>query len=267
MRSFQRGAIDPESAGTKEDARRAGGRARGEREDLGLVDPQGLREPARAAARDEAGVLDEQDPVDGTRVRLHQTLVVDDRRVSRDRGGLGGSGDVYDDLRTQRARADGRGVLVAGADDDLTCCREPEQLGRLGPQRPDDLVGRPGRRERRDVQPGVAHELVVPGSAVHVVEERREALAWSCTTSPVSQPLRCPPTGASQRAALKCSGSSSRSHIAFGPLCEESGFRPVRPVSVSRRRRRPPARRSGAGSPVQPDDGGREGRSALAVAV
>ena len=58
-------------------------------------------------------------------------------------------------------------------------------------------------------------------------------MAWSWTTSPVSQPLRWPTTGASHRVRSYTSGSASRSHIAFGAVWDASGFRPVRATSSS----------------------------------
>ncbi len=54
-----------------------------------------------------------------------------------------------------------------------------------------------------------------------------DALAWSCTATPVSQPRRYPATGGIMAAARYVCGSASRSHMIFGPQCDASAFRPL----------------------------------------
>ena len=151
--------------GEEERAVRAGRGERGEAEQLGLRDALRRRPPLRAAAGDEAGVLDQQHLVDRVRVGLDHALVVEDGLARRDRDRLGGAGDVDDHARRQRARAERARVVVAGADDHAAVAREPERVGR--PRAAACRARRPpggSAGSRVGVEAGVTDEVVAPGT-------------------------------------------------------------------------------------------------------
>jgi hypothetical protein len=167
MRSFQRGAVEPDNA-KEQRAIAARRRQLGHREQLRLGDALG-RPPLRAATRHEPGVLDEQHAVDRVRVRLDQALLVDDRLGGRDSDRLGRPEHVDDDARGKRRRQVLRRVRRRFR-------RRPGTRGRssseaMSAQRSDR---RPttGSRELLAVQARVADQLVAPRAAVEVVQQR-----------------------------------------------------------------------------------------------
>ena len=109
-RSFQRGAVAPDSVGRNVTPSAPGAvpatASAVEVGDRRRVAEQ-VPEPAHAATRDEARVLDEPDARVGVAMRLDQPRLVDDWLGRGDCDRLGGTGDVDDDARSDRHRPRG----------------------------------------------------------------------------------------------------------------------------------------------------------------
>ena len=266
MRSFQRGAIEPDSVGRNSTPSRAGRRLRGERED---VAPAGC-----PASRPTSCVLPPETKPGFSTSSMPSTACacVSTRRSSSitasSDGTATGSAVPVTSTTTpgaERAGAERRGVLVAGADDDLAAPARAR-----APRRPRGAARRSRRRRRGSAaarsasRPACPTQLVAPRArrAGRRAASRRR---WRGpgTTSPVSQPFRCPPTGASQRARA----------VVLGLLVAQPHRlrRGVRGVGVQARcaRSAPPRPAAAAsasdwrvGAPVEPDDRGPQRRAA-----
>ena len=81
----------------------------------------------------------------------HAERIADGFRRDR-RHRFRGAGDVDDDAGFDGARADGRGVLVSGTDDDRTRGRQPEIGGHIGSQRADHVRRGPHGGQHRRVE-------------------------------------------------------------------------------------------------------------------
>ena len=72
-----------------------------------------------------------------------------EQAAARDRHRLGRTGHVDHHARNERARAEGRPLIIPGADGDVAAFGQAQDLCRLGAKRPDHFVRRADRGKLR----------------------------------------------------------------------------------------------------------------------